>query len=371
MSVTRKPKLPKAIAVDLFCGAGALTHGMILEGFDVVAGVDNDPSCRYAYEKNNPSKFIQRDISRFSCKELRRLYAGSAIKILIGCAPCQPFSSISKKRSAYKADDMRWRPLRRFIRIIKDVRPHIVSMENVPDLLQEKKYRVFGELISTLKAAGYKTTFKVIDVSRYGVPQRRKRLILLASLLGEIECVPETHGPKDPNTVRQAIRSLRPIRDGETDCSDLLHRASRLSGQNKLRIIATPKNGGSAKHWPATLFPRCYKRKSGRSYMATVYGRMKWDEPSPTMTTHCITLGTGRFGHPTQNRAISLREAARLQTFPDYYQFEEPQKIRMRHVAKQIGNAVPVLFGRAIAKSIRKHIELCAGKKSFRRVAQP
>jgi DNA (cytosine-5)-methyltransferase 1 len=149
---------------------------------------------------------------------------------------------------------------------------------------------------------------------------------------------------------------LRPLRDGEIDPSDPLHRASKLSDQNKRRIVATPKNGGGAKNWPPALLPKCYKRKSGHSFMATVYGRMRWNQPSPTMTTHCVTLGTGRFGHPTQNRAISLREAARFQSFPDYYEFEDPQKIRTTHVAKQIGNAVPVLLGRAIAKSIRTHI---------------
>jgi DNA (cytosine-5)-methyltransferase 1 len=343
--------------VDLFCGVGALTHGMILERLNVVAGVDNDQSCRYAFEKNNGAKFIHKDISRFTSKELRRLFAGSSLKVLIGCAPCQPFSSISKKGSAYKSDDVRWRPLRRFIRLIKDVRPHIVSMENVPDLLNEEKYRIFGDLLRTLKATGYKTAFRVVDVSRYGVPQRRKRLVLLASLLGEIECIPETHNEQNLVTVAQAIRRLPPLRDGGIHPTDPLHRASKLSLQNKRRIVATPKNGGSAKNWPKALFPSCYKRRSGRSFMATVYGRMKWDQPAPTMTTHCVTLGTGRFGHPTQNRAISLREAARFQSIPDYYEFEDPQKIRTTQVAKQIGNAVPVLLGRVIAKSIKRHID--------------
>jgi DNA (cytosine-5)-methyltransferase 1 len=356
MKTHRRPNLQNIKVVDLFCGVGALTHGMVLEGFNVIAGVDNDASCKFAFEKNNPAEFIRRDISRFSTRELRRLYAGSSIKILIGCAPCQPFSSISKKGSAYKSDDVRWRPLRRFIRLIKDVRPHIVSMENVPDLLNEKKYRIFGEFIDALNACGYKTTFKVVDVSHYGVPQRRKRLVLLSSLLGEIECIPETHSEQNLVTVRHTICRLRPLGDGERDRHDPLHRASKLSTQNKLRILATPKNGGSAKNWPAALFPRCYKRKSGRSFMATVYGRMRWDQPAPTMTTHCVTLGTGRFGHPAQNRAISLREAARFQSFPDYYEFEDPQKIRTTQVAKQIGNAVPVLLGRVIAKSIRRHI---------------
>jgi DNA (cytosine-5)-methyltransferase 1 len=357
MKTSRRFDIKNIRAVDLFCGVGALTHGMFLEGLNVVAGVDSDASCKFAFEKNNSAKFIHKDISQFSSKELRRLYAGSSIKILIGCAPCQPFSSISKKGSAYKANDERWRPLRRFIRLIKDVRPHIVSMENVPDLLNEKKYRIFGEFIDTLNAIGYKTTYKVVDVSRYGVPQRRKRLVLLASKFGKIECIPETHSKQNVVTVGQVIRRLRPLRDGEADPIDPLHRASKLSPQNKRRILATPKNGGGAKSWPRALFPKCYKRKSGHSFMATVYGRMRWDQPAPTMTTHCVTLGTGRFGHPTQNRAISLREAARFQSFPDYYEFADPQNIRTTRVAKQIGNAVPILLGRVIAKSIKRHID--------------
>jgi DNA (cytosine-5)-methyltransferase 1 len=365
MKTNHRPDVQKIRVVDLFCGVGALTHGMILEGLNVVAGVDNDLSCRFAFEKNNAARFIHKDISKFSSTELQRLYAGSSLKILIGCAPCQPFSSISKKGSAYKADDVRWRPLRRFIRLIKDVRPHIVSMENVPELLNKKKYRIFGELIRALNATGYTTAFKVVDVSRYGVPQRRKRLVLLASLLGKIECIPETHSEQNVVTVAHAIRRLRPLRDGEMDPSDPLHRASKLSARNKRRIVATPKNGGSAKNWPVALFPQCYRRKSGRSFMATVYGRMRWDQPAPTMTTHCVTLGTGRFGHPTQNRAISLREAARFQSFPDYYEFEDSQKIRTTRVAKQIGNAVPVLLGRVIAKSIKTHISSLRARPSL------
>ena len=358
MKNNRRHILQAARVVDLFCGVGALTHGMILEGLKVVAGVDSDASCKFAYEKNNAAKFIHKDITKFSSRELQRLYAGCAIKILIGCAPCQPFSSISRKRSAYKTNDMRWRPLRKFIRLIEDVRPHIVSMENVPDLLNESKYRIFRDFIRALNASGYKTTFKVVDVSRYGVPQKRKRLVLLASLLGQIDCVPETHGRQNAVTVSHAIRHLRPLRAGEVDPVDPLHRASQLSKLNKQRISATPKNGGSAKSWPRDLIPKCYRRKSGRSYMTTVYGRMRWDQPAPTMTTHCVTLGTGRFGHPTQNRAISLREAARFQSFPDYYEFEDRQKIRMTQVAKQIGNAVPVSLGRIIAKSIMEHLTL-------------
>lgn len=345
--------------VDLFCGVGGLTHGLRLEGFNVVAGVDSDGSCKYAFEKNNGAKFIHKGIADFSSEDLKKLYVHSSLKILVGCAPCKPFSSLNKKSSAYKTRDVRWQPLYKFIKLIKDVRPDVVSMENVPDLSKEKKYPIFGEFRRTLKVAGYHITFKTVDVSRYGVPQKRRRLVLLASLLGEISLIPETHDEKNLVTVRRAIARLRSLRNGEIDPADPLHRASKLSDLNEKRIAATPKNGGSAKDWTRDLMPECYKRKTGRSFMASVYGRMRWDEPAPTMTTHCVTLGTGRFGHPTQNRAISLREAAVFQSFPDYYEFEEPRNICTTKVAKHIGNAVPVLLGRVIAKSIKKHIKDC------------
>ena len=357
MGITvRNQKLDGVKVVDLFCGIGGLTHGLILEGFNVVAGVDNDESCKYAFEKNNNTKFIHKDIVNFSSTELIEFFQKAQIKILIGCAPCQPFSTLNKKRAVYREKDDGWEPLYRFMQLIKDVKPDIVSMENVPDLSNKEKYPVFSQFIQILQNAGYNIFYKVVDVSRYGVPQKRMRLVLLASLLGKISLIPETHNENNFVTVRDAIGKLNPIRDGEVDSNDPLHRASKLSELNKKRILATPKNGGNAKSWSSDLIPECYKKKSGQTFMASVYGRMRWDEPAPTMTTHCISLGTGRFGHPYQNRAISLREAAIIQSFPKYYEFDKPQNISITRIAKQIGNAVPVLLGQVIARSIKKHL---------------
>lgn len=357
MEIKYQNKMHKIKVVDLFCGIGGLTHGLKLEGLNVVAGVDNDGSCKYAFEKNNKSKFIQKDIAHFSSTELQKLFSRASVKILIGCAPCQPFSSLNKNKSAYKTQDERWEPLYKFIELIKDVKPDIVSMENVADLSNEAKYPVFAKFIRTLKSEGYNIFYKTIDVSQYGVPQKRKRLVLLASLLGDISLIPETHDKESLVTVRDVISQLRPLKDGEIDPIDSLHRASKLSDLNKKRIKATPKNGGNAKSWSKDLIPECYKRESGKTFMCSVYGRMRWDEPAPTMTTHCVNLGTGRYGHPTQNRAISLREAAIFQSFPDYYEFDEPGKISTTKISKQIGNAVPVLIGRVIGKSIKRHIK--------------
>jgi len=346
----------KIKVVDLFCGIGGLSHGLVLEGFDVVAGVDNDKSCKYAFEKNNGAKFISRDIARFTAKELSKLYRGASIRILVGCAPCQPYSSLSRRKLSGKEVRKKWYPMYRFMTLIKRLKPEIVSMENVPDLSNTHKYEIFGRFVETLHSLGYDVSFKTVDTSRYGVPQRRRRLVLLASRLGGISLIPETHDKGALVTVRDAIGSLPRLKDGTVDPHDALHRASKLSAKNKKRIVATPKDGGSAKSWARDLIPKCYRKKSGKSYMATVYGRMRWNDPAPTMTTNCTTLGTGRFGHPSQNRAISLREAAILQSFPDYYEFGRENEIGVTRISTHIGNAVPVLLGRAIGKSLKNHL---------------
>jgi DNA (cytosine-5)-methyltransferase 1 len=346
----------KVKVVDLYCGIGGLTHGLILEGFNVVAGVDNDKSCRFAFEKNNGAKFISRNIARFTAKELAKLYRGASVRILVGCAPCQPYSSLSRRRLTNKAARKRWYPMYRFMTLVRRVKPEIVSMENVPDLSNTRKYAVFGQFVECLHALGYNVFFKTVDASRYGIPQRRQRLVLLASRLGGISLIDETNSADEFVSVREAIGSLPSLKEGAIHRSDPLHRASRLSQKNKERIAATPRDGGSATSWPRRLMPKCYRKKSGRSYMVTVYGRMRWKDPAPTMTTQCTTLGTGRFGHPSQNRAISLREAAIFQSFPDYYQFAPKDEISIGRTATHIGNAVPVLLGRVIGRSIKNHL---------------
>lgn len=351
---TLRKKLIKV--VDLYCGIGGLTHGLKLEGLNVVAGVDNDRTCKYGFERNNRSKFICKDISRFTAKELRRLFRGAAVRVLVGCAPCQPYSSLSRRKLRKKKARRHWYPMYRFMTLVKRVKPEIVSMENVPDLSDARKYPVFKEFVKTLEALKYDVSFKKVDASKYGVPQKRHRLVLLASRLGPISLIAETHADENVPTVRQVIGKLPRLTDGQMHPADPLHRSSKLSVTNKRRIAATPKNGGSATSWPSRLVPRCYQKRSGRSYMVTVYGRMRWNDPAPTMTTQFMTLGTGRFGHPTQNRAISLREAAIFQSFPPYYEFAPDNDVTVKHAAKHIGNAVPVLLGRAIGKSIRDHI---------------
>lgn len=335
--------------VDLFCGAGGLTHGFVLEDLPVVAGIDLDPACRFPYEANNQAKFIERNISTVAAEELGALFGDAELTILAGCAPCQPFSSYAQR---YELDgkDGKWGLLYEFARLAQGTKPDVITMENVPTVA---KHAVFHDFVDTLTRLGYKVWFDVVDSSRYGVPQMRRRMVLLASKHGDIEMIAPTH--KTPKTVRQAIGRLRSLSAGESAPRDKLHIASTLSEKNLKRIKAS-KPGGTWRDWPKDLVADCHRAKSGRTYPG-VYGRMEWDKPAPTMTTQCYGFGNGRFGHPEQNRAISLREAAILQSFPRDYAFvPRDGEVSFTVLGRLIGNAVPVNLGRAIARSIKNHL---------------
>ncbi len=346
----------KIKVIDLFCGIGGLTHGLQLEGFNVVAGIDNDLTCKFGYEANNNARFIANDIANVSSSEVATLFGDADIRVLVGCAPCQPYSGLNRKGPT----ESKMAPLKKFGEYITKLKPEIVSMENVRGLAKENKYPVFREFLQTLEKNGYSYKYVIVDTSEYGVPQKRHRLVLLASRFGPISLILPTHKDKRV-TVRETIADLPPVSDGETNISDPLHRAVKMNSLNKQRIMSTPANGGDAAAWDPKLLPDCYRKESGKSYMHTVYGRMRWDEPAPTMTTNCVGFGNGRFGHPEQHRAITLREAARFQTFPDTYKFvEADERAPITHVAKFIGNAVPVQLGRVIAQSIRGHLDAVA-----------
>ncbi|MBO0356218.1 DNA cytosine methyltransferase [Muricauda ruestringensis] len=343
--------------VDLFCGIGGLTRGFLDKGFNVTAGVDIDQDCKYAYEKNNKATFIEKSVSELSPEYLKTLFLKGTRKILIGCAPCQPFSIFNQKSSGTVSEmnSERWKLLYAFADLIKEVKPEIVSMENVPLLKSFKNGKVLSDFEGVLKGLGYYVSTGIFDSQYYGVPQRRKRLVLLASLNGPIEMLPYTHLNK-VSTVRKAIGKLPKIQAGEIHHKDLLHRSRQLNELSLRRIKATPE-GGSWKDWDEELIADCHKNDGGKAY-GSAYGRMKWDDVAPTMTTYCIGYNNGRFGHPEQDRAISLREAAILQSFPKNYDFVNPKKeFSSGRIAKQIGNAVPVKLGQAIAMSVANHIE--------------
>ncbi len=349
--------------VDLFCGIGGLTHGFINEGFNVSAGVDFDNTCSYAYKKNNNAKFLHKDVTELTKVELDGLFPKNKRKILVGCAPCQPFSIFNYKNnnnSEKQAEDIKWRLLYSFADLIESTQPEIVSMENVPQLQKFNRGMVFNDFVKRLEDNGYKISFGIYNAQDYGVPQRRKRLILLASKHSKFELIPPTHNKENYITVRQAIGHLPEIQDGEHCDNDYLHYARKLVDISKKRIKATPEGGGW-QDWDKSLLLECHKKEGGQMYRS-VYGRMSWDDVAPTMTTYCTGLNNGRFGHPQQDRAISLREAAILQSFPkDYDLIESEVTFNMQVISRQIGNAVPVGLGQAIAKSIKNHIKTIDG----------
>lgn len=336
--------------IDLFCGAGGLTHGLTSEGIPVVAGIDVDPACRHPFETNNGARFIEEDVSRSKPVKLRALFGDADIRILAGCAPCQPFSTYAQRYDTVGSP--RWALLYEFARLVKGVCPDIVTMENVPTV---EKHEVYSDFVATLEKLGYKVWHDVVDCSGYGLPQRRRRMVLLASRLGPIELIESTHNR--PVTVREAIGKLPAIAAGDSLPRDPLHAASKLSKLNLDRIRAS-RPGGTWRDWPKSLIAECHQRDTGRTY-PSVYGRMVWDEPAPTLTTQYYGFGNGRFGHPEQDRAISLREGAILQGFPEDYSFvPDGAPIQFKALGRMIGNAVPVTLGKIIGRSILQHLAI-------------
>ena len=340
----------RVAAIDLFCGAGGLSHGFLLEGINVVAGIDNDDACRYAFEKNNKATFLKRDIRDVEPEELVRLFPDGHLRILAGCAPCQPFSTYTQGRRDKR--DQKWGLLYEFGRLVEKFRPEIVTMENVKQL---SRYEIYSDFLHLLEVCEYHVTDYVVDCTKYGIPQTRHRLVLFASKFSPIALKPPING-LPLKTVRDAIGHLEPIEAGGISKVDQLHCSQNLSEINLKRIRAS-KPGGTWRDWENGLIVNCHQKTEGQTY-PSVYGRMEWDKPSPTITTNCFNYGSGRFGHPEQDRAISLREAALLQTFPDYYDFfRSDLQVSFKKAGMLIGNAVPVELGRLIARSIVYHFK--------------
>lgn len=337
-------------AIDLFCGAGGLTKGLTNSGIKVKAGIDFDKNCRYPYTENNSSEFILKSVTDVTVDDIEKYFRKDSIKLLAGCAPCQTFS----KYNPFASDsDKRWWLLLEFSRLIEGLQPELVTMENVPEL---SKQNVFDSFLQTLIKNDYYISWQIVHCEDYGVPQRRSRLVVLASKFAPINLLSPEEMNLRRKTVKEAIGKLPKINAGEIDKDDMLHRSASLSELN-LKRIQVSRPGGSWKDWPPELLANCHSKKSGQTF-SSVYGRMEWDKISPTITTEFFSFGTGRFGHPEQNRAISLREGAILQTFPDDYKFIAPNEVfSFRKIGKMIGNAVPVRVGEIIGKSFVKHIQ--------------
>lgn len=337
-------------AIDLFCGAGGLSLGLKQAGIDVVAGIDFDPACEYPYTKNIGAPFILSDVRAVGADELNRLWPPGTLRLLAGCAPCQPFSS--HRRGTDTADEESATLLGEFARLVEETLPEFVTMENVTRLL---RMQVFKSFVVTLTRLGYALDYKSVYGPDYGLPQERRRLILVASLIGDIQVPRATHSPGEYSTVSDAIRDLPSLIAGASDDQDPLHKARALSELNLQRIRAS-KPGGTWRDWPEELLSPCHRRASGSSFQS-VYARMTWERPSPTITTQFFNFGTGRFGHPDQDRAISLREAAVLQGFPRDYAFvPQGRRPHQSTVGRLIGNAVPPPLGAAIGGVFRQAV---------------
>lgn len=342
----------KIAAADIFCGVGGLTSGLQMAGIDVRLGVDIDTDCEHPILANTGAAFLAADVMQLAPDVVAEALTGSEVTLLAGCAPCQPFSTYARgakregnsRRGRGGADD--WKLVERFGELVASVQPDLVTMENVPPLQDQA---VFRTLLDKLK--GYSIAYRIVECATIGLPQTRKRLVLLASKLGSIE-LPRFNVV--PTTVRSTIGSLPPLAAGEVDAADRLHRVSRLSAANLSRIKASVP-GGTWRDWPESLRAACHIKATGATY-PSVYGRMEWDAPAPTITTQCFGYGNGRFGHPTQDRAISLREAAMLQGFPRNYSFiPEDQPVSFARLGRLIGNAVPVTLGKVIGDILVDH----------------
>ncbi len=352
---SKRSRLKRVVAVDLFSGAGGLTRGLLDVGVEVIAGYDIAEECRYPYEYNNkPAVFKEKSVADVSGLELATLYPVNSWRILVGCAPCTPFSKYTQGLDCTAND--KWGLLHHFGRIIAELKPDVVSMENVPQL---QRHKVYLDFLATLKKHEYEVSVHQVNCLDYGVPQRRTRLVLFASRLGPIKIIPPTHQLEEYLTVQSALRKLPKLKAGEVSSADPLHRSSGLSKTN-LRRIKNSKPGGTWRDWPKELVAKCHRKKKGKTY-PSVYGRMKWDKPSPTITTQFYGFGNGRFGHPEQNRGISLREGAILQSFPPDYQFVEAGgEYYFKTIGRLIGNAVPVRLGAVVGETIKRHLEQLA-----------
>ncbi len=348
----KKKNKSHPIAIDLFCGAGGLTRGLLDAGINVIAGYDIDGTCKYPYATNNhPAKFFEVDVGNLTSAELDRHFKGAKQRILVGCAPCQPFSKYTQGKN--NESDPKWGLLKHFSRLALELSPEVISMENVVEL---RKHTIFSEFEADLVAAGYKFTSYDVYAPDYGLPQQRTRLLAFASKKAEILLPPKTHKPESYLTAESIIKNLPRLEHGTASTDDPLHRCSRLSPLNLQRIRAS-KPGGTWKDWPKRLVADCHKAETGLSY-PSVYGRFEWHKPVPTITTQFFGFGSGRFGHPEQDRALSLREGALLQGFPENYRFIEPGvNVSIKAMGRLIGNAVPVTLGKVVGDAIKNHIE--------------
>ncbi|WP_455422007.1 DNA cytosine methyltransferase [Flectobacillus roseus] len=343
-------------AIDFFCSGGGMSYGMKDAGIEIIAGIDFDKSCKSTYEANiSGAEFINADVFDLEERYLElhlSLEKNDDNLIMIGCSPCQFWSIINTdKTKSAKSKNL----LVEFSRFVKYFRPGYIVVENVPGVLRRKEESGLNEFIEWLKNNGYKSPhIKVHNVFDYGVPQSRKRFTLIATRLTEKEIEPaQIVGKKIVvKDVLGAHNGFEKIEPGHKDNTDFLHTVPNISDINKRRLKKVPKNGGNRLGFAKDpdLQLKCFIGKDD-SFKDT-FGRLWWDKPAPTITTKFFSISNGRFVHPEEDRALSIREGATLQTFPLTYKFIGTS---IANIARMIGNAVPPKYAKALGKAIIQH----------------
>ncbi len=360
-------------AIDLFAGCGGLTSGLRAAGFDVLAAIENDPDAAATYRANHPKvKLYEMDVHLISPARLLRslkLSKGQTLDLIAGCPPCQGFTRLTESSGRR---DRRNGLVRQFLRFVRAIRPKVCMLENVPGLPTTRKgRRYFNELRRGLESAGYRVSYDIVELADYGVPQFRKRLVLLAAR-DEVLPIPAAthHDPARPGksgqhpwrTVRDAIGRLpKPplrsaVRAGDATPRYEWHYSRDVAPVVRRRLEHALNNGRCRSSLPPSLRLACHERRPDGYH--DVYGVIDWKKPSPTITSGCTNASKGRFGHPREPRPLTATEAAVLQTFPLAYKFKGSG---LESVAAQIGNALPRRFARVVARAIIRRLKLDRG----------
>lgn len=335
----------KYLSADLFSGVGGLTAGMHNASFHTKIAVELEPDAVKGYKLNFPNtEVFQKDIRTITKEEIQEQLGDQPLHLLAGCPPCQGFSSIRKLNRKASVRDERNSLVEEYFRMVKELKPLTIMMENVPGL---KDYYLFKDIVKRLEDLGYKPKVDVVNVKDYGVPQNRKRLIMVGSLLGDLNIAP---GTNEKRTVRTEIEHLPTPDESEDPLQKIVANHTK---QVMERIKLTPKDGGSRGDLPEEYLLDCHK-KSNIGFN-DVYGRLRWDDYSTTITGGCLNPSKGRFLHPEQDRVITPREASILQSFQEDFKF--PTDIPKSSLALLIGNALPPRFAYYQSKNIRKHLD--------------
>jgi len=335
-------------AIDLFSGCGGMTEGLIAAGFHVIAAIENDKYAAQTYRANHEHHGVvlfEEDISLVKVTKIKKILNGEPLHLLAGCPPCQGFSSLRRRNKKRLQRDSRNSLILEYLRFVQELAPFAIMLENVSGI---ENYSLFKFVFSSLAKLGYFPEYKIVDIASYGVPQRRKRLVMMGSLFGKIE-IPE--GNKQLCTVRDCIGQLENVKI-TTDLVHKLYPQHSESVMKKIHLI--PHNGGSRKDLPEEFTLECHKNK--KVGFTDVYGRLKWDDVSSTITGGCLNPSKGRFLHPEEDRCITAREAALLQTFRQDYKF--PNKIPISNIALMIGNALPPVFCKVQGLCIRNNLDM-------------